>query len=78
MFTGLFSVLLLPALAKICPKKPMEYQMAVSKTVPMKAVRKSSGGVSLAKCRRTILARPSTLKKRAIEASADAPVKLVS
>jgi hypothetical protein len=30
MFTGLFSTSPFPVLAKICPKKPMEYQMAVS------------------------------------------------
>jgi hypothetical protein len=30
MFTGLFLISPFPVLAKICPKKPMEYQMAVS------------------------------------------------
>jgi hypothetical protein len=30
MFTGFFALLRLPGLAQICPKKPMEYQMAVS------------------------------------------------
>jgi hypothetical protein len=74
MFTDLFSLLLMPALAKICPPK----KDGVSKIVPMKTVRKSSGGVSLANSRRMILAKSSKLKKRAIEARADAPTKLLS
>ena len=45
MFTALYELWLFPDLTKICPKKPMEYQMAVSNgELSEKSMKAPAGG----------------------------------